>query len=322
MNLSDCISYSYLLIPDKLRYPMSHGDYVEALDGDRIMVSWFAGSREWARDVHLLSSVFDTGGRSWLPITTLVSEIDYTVGNSVVALDPDGQVHLWYVRTKRYWQDGEIMHMLSPNALPEFKNKEQVSLPPSWLIRGRPIFKGGSIYLPVYHEMDNISAVWETGPAGTTGQLHEAITAEGGLIHPVLIDTGGREFRALFRNPAHPKLIHHAYSMDRGQSWSKAIATNLPNPNSGIDAISLGENVFLCVYNDSTHNRYPLSLAISRNRGINWVKIGDLERVPTEFSYPSLFKTEGAVHLVYTYKRNSIKFISIDTDRILKLIEE
>jgi predicted neuraminidase len=44
-------------------------------------------------------------------------------------------------------------------------------------------------------------------------------------------------------------LITTCWSQDQGASWSKMELTSLPNPNSGIDALSLADGRHLVVYN-------------------------------------------------------------------------
>ncbi len=82
------------------------------------------------------------------------------------------------------------------------------------------------------------------------------------------------------------------------------------------DVVRLEGDRLLCVYNDSKSQRSPLSVAVSDNRGRDWIKIGDLEREPGEFSYPSLLNTADALYLAYTYKRQGIKFVALDKSRV------
>ena len=322
MNLFDTAIYTNILTPDLSRYPMSHSAYLETIEPGRVMVCWFSGSREWATDVHILYSVMSVETRTWEPITELVHEVAYSLGNSVVARDPTGKLHLWYIRTKRYWQDGEVVHMTSENGGNRFDSKEVMPLPAAWLIRGRPVIRGNRVHLPVYHETELVSAVWAQNLLEPNGSMGEPVGSTGGLIQPVLVAVGDNEFRGFFRNPWTPNRMHQAYSMDRGISWSRPHATNLPNPNSGIDIIALEGDLFVCVYNDSETKRSPLSVAISRNRGIDWVKVGDLERESNEFSYPTMTMADGRIYLAYTYKRKSIKFLILDPKGLHQIADE
>ncbi len=83
--------------------------------------------------------------------------------------------------------------------------------------------------------------------------------------------------------------------------------TNVANPNSGCDAITLADGRLLLVYNDSSTERTPLRVAISDDAH-NWRPILSLETGQGEYSYPSLIQSrDGAVHIVYTWRRTHIK---------------
>ena len=58
----------------------------------------------------------------------------------------------------------------------------------------------------------------------------------------------------------------------RTNTWSKPQITNLPNPNSAIDAVRLDDGRILLVYNDNANYRNPLSIAISDD-GIQFRKL-------------------------------------------------
>lgn len=310
------VCHESFLVPSLDRYPMSHAPFLAALDERRVMVIWFAGSREWAKDVRLLSCIYHADIGKWESIGEFVTDIGYSLGNSVLQRDHLGRLHLWYVRTKGYWQEGEVVHLTWRDLKAGHEKKTVLPLAPGWLARGRPVLRGEVAYLPVYHESENVSAVWEENLTTGEGKLFEPVGAKGGLIHPVLVEMGSNEFRCFMRNPQHPKQIHFAYSMNRGESWSRAFPTTLPNPNSGLDALMLGGNRIVCAYNDSQRNRYPLSLAVSRNGGVEWEKTGNLEDLPGEYSYPSLLLTGKGLFLAYTYKRESIKFVSLDMEQM------
>jgi predicted neuraminidase len=87
----------------------------------------------------------------------------------------------------------------------------------------------------------------------------------------------------------------------------------LPNPNSGIDAVTLKDGRQLLVYNHTSRGRSPLNVAVSAD-GKRWEAALVLENTPgSEFSYPAVIQTsEGLVHVVHTWKRRRIKHEVLD----------
>ena len=312
----DAVRSEQRLIPPQPRYPMSHAPYVASLDDERLIVIWFAGAREWAKDVQILCTIHDPSAGTWSPIRDLVSDVGYTMGNSVFARDDAGALHLWYVRTKGYWHEGEIVHLTWGELEQGYLSKAVVPLERGWLVRGRPILRGAVVHLPVYDERALVSAIWECNLVTGVSRLSETIAAPGGLIHPTLVAMGSLEFRCFMRNPRDPNRIHLSYSMDRGARWSRAFPTALPNPNSGLDVVRVTGTRLICAYNHSERNRYPLSLARSENGGVEWERLGDLETEPGEYSYPSLLLGPHGLHLAYTYRRELVKFLTLDAERL------
>ena len=101
-------------------------------------------------------------------------------------------------------------------------------------------------------------------------------------------------------------------------------ALDLPNPNSGTDAVTLKDGRQLLVYNHSTKNgpepkgRNILNVAISKD-GINWKPVMTLENEPIKagYSYPAVVQAkDGKVHITYTYNRQSIKYAVVDPSKL------
>lgn len=115
-------------------------------------------------------------------------------------------------------------------------------------------------------------------------------------------------------------VIAQSWSDDNGETWSEMTATDLPNPNSGTDAVTLKDGRQLLVYNHTTkkgkqpNNRNMLNLAISED-GKKWTPVMTLENEPHEagYSYPAIIQaSDGMVHITYTYWRESVKHVVID----------
>ena len=93
-------------------------------------------------------------------------------------------------------------------------------------------------------------------------------------------------------------------------------ATELPNPNAGIDGVTLADGRQLLVYNHTTRGRFVLNAAVSRD-GKSWQAALVLEAQPGEFSYPAVIQTaDGLVHTTYTWQRRRVKHVVIDPAKL------
>jgi predicted neuraminidase len=113
--------------------------------------------------------------------------------------------------------------------------------------------------------------------------------------------------------------IAESWSYDNGLTWSPLSASLLPNPNSGIDAVTLKNGDQLLVYNPTTTSsagrggpRTPLAVAISAD-GKSWKQVISIESEPGEYSYPAVIQTsDGLIHITYTWRRKMIKHVVIE----------
>jgi predicted neuraminidase len=151
----------------------------------------------------------------------------------------------------------------------------------------------------------------KSGEWTRTGPLNDP--AEFGLIQPAILSHPGGALQALCRS-RQGKIVS-LRSADGGKTWSKPEATNLANPNSGIDAVTLRDGRHLLVYNPVERGRTPLSVAVSED-GVRWTKVADLETEPGEYSYPAIVQgRDGLVHIAYTWRRERIKRVVFDLAR-------
>jgi predicted neuraminidase len=108
-----------------------------------------------------------------------------------------------------------------------------------------------------------------------------------------------------------------AWSPDGGATWGPFQATELPNPNSGTDAVTLKDGRALLIYNHTPRGRSPLNVALSGD-GKAWKAGPVLESTPGEYSYPAVIQaSDGRVHVTYTWKRQRIKHVVLDPAKIV-----
>ena len=93
--------------------------------------------------------------------------------------------------------------------------------------------------------------------------------------------------------------------------WTAARPIDVPNPNSGIDAVALRDGRVALVYNHTSKGRTPLNLAVSAD-GEHFRMFQTLEDQPGEYSYPALIQgREGDLHITYTWNRKRIRYVRV-----------
>jgi predicted neuraminidase len=155
-----------------------------------------------------------------------------------------------------------------------------------------------------------------TKDLGKTWEKTEAINdgKEIGAIQPSILFHKNGRLQAIVRT--RQRRIFEVWSEDNGKTWSEMKATNLPNPNSGIDAVTLRDGRQLLVYNHTTKGRSPLNVAVSED-GRDWQAALVLENEPGEYSYPAVIQSkDGLVHITYTWKRVQIRHVVIDPAKL------
>ena len=110
--------------------------------------------------------------------------------------------------------------------------------------------------------------------------------------------------------------IFETFSNDNGASWTPLSLTQLPNPNSGTDAVTLKDGRHVLVYNHTAKGRSPLNVAVSKD-GIEWSAALVLESEPGEYSYPCVIQTsDEKIHIAYTWHRSKIKHVVLDPKKL------
>ncbi|MCX7413733.1 MAG: exo-alpha-sialidase [Planctomycetia bacterium] len=136
-----------------------------------------------------------------------------------------------------------------------------------------------------------------------------------GAIQPSVLDLGSGKLLALGRT-RESKRIFQIESADGGLTWGEMTLTDMPNPNSGTDTVTLADGRHLLIYNHSEKARTPLNIAVSSD-GRTWTPAVTLETEPGEFSYPAIIQAaDGKVHVTYTWNRKKIAHAVIDPAKL------
>ncbi len=287
-----------------------------------LVAAWFGGSAEGASDVGIWLAR-KSGGTWSAPIEVATgAEPDgrrYPCWNPVLfPASPDNLLLFYKVGPSpgEWWgmvrasRDGGITWS-APRRLPSG------ILGP---IKDKPVWvAGGVLIAPSSTESMDRPSRWRIHfeLSGDTGRTWQTVAPASlpddsviDAIQPsVLVHADGR-LQAVGRTRS--GRIFETWSADTGRTWEALRLTPLPNPNAGIDAVTLRDGRQLLVYNHTTSGRTPLNVAVSRD-GKTWEAALVLERGPGEYSYPAVIQSaDGLVHITYTWQRRRIRHVVLD----------
>jgi predicted neuraminidase len=284
----------------------------ENADGE-LLATWFGGTKEGADDVGIWLSR-KTGG-AWSQPEEVAREEGVPCWNPVLFRAPSGMIWLFYKVgvNPRSWSGA---YLTSDDGGASWS--EPVMLPAGLLgpIKNKPVLlSNGRVLMPSSVESYRAWTGWveSMDDDGGDWQRRGPIVLPGtnfGLIQPTLVEIAPGRVRAFLRATRAIGRICCADSEDYGVTWSRATRTELPNPNSGIDAVGLENCGIVMVYNHTTKGRSPLNVAISTDGGRSWGDHRALEDEPGEYSYPAVIQSrDGTIHTAYTYRRRTIKHV-------------
>lgn len=295
---------------------------IESKDGS-LLAAWFGGTRESNKDVEIWISQCK-GGKWTAPRSVangIINEsLRYACWNPVLFRTVDGVLSLYYKvgpNPREWWgmvirSTDEGQSWSAPEKLPDgilgpIKNKPVVL--PSGVI-----LSPSSIETKTEEWHAHIERSTDDGKSWQKIDIDPKNPVK--VIQPTLLLYPGGKIQALLRS--NQNVVMDSWSNDEGKTWSPLAKTEVLNPNSGIDAVTLKSGVQVLVYNpkkgggDWVNGRNKLNVAVSKD-GKSWQDVAVLEDQPSgEFSYPAIIQTsDKAVHVVYTADRKSIKHVEL-----------
>lgn len=302
---------------------------VELRNGD-LLAAWFGGTAEGNPDVAIYASCRTRAG--WSAPFQLVREPNTPTWNPVLFHSKVGRLWLYYKlgagpstwRASRIFSTDEGATWSQPERLPDgilgpIKDKPLV-LDDGTIISGSSVETLQFWNVWIERSTDNGITWNKFGPITVPPQSQiSAPSTPYGIIQPSIVQLDSRNHLRLYARPtSNIGFICVADSSDGGVTWTQARLTNIPNPNSGIDAIKLRDGRIILVYNNTRTGRSPLNLAVSTD-GENFKMFITLESGAGEFSYPGIIQgMDGALHITYTWNRTRIKYVRIPLSQIPK----
>lgn len=293
-----------------------HAATIVDIGGGNVVAAWFGGTAESAPDVGIWLARFTSG--SWsAPVEVARATDGDSCYNPVLFHMASGELLLFY----KFGRGPSTWHGALKRSADGGKHWGQSELLPACIfgpIKNPPMLRSdGTLICPSSTEDSGWRVHFEfTSDAGRTWSKTEPVNDPQhiGAIQPSLLRLEGRRLRAIGRT--RQGRLFAIDSPDDGATWGPMRLLDLPNPNSGTDALRLKDGRFLLVYNRSKTARSPLNVAISSDAE-HWRDVLTLENQPGEFSYPTVVQAgDGKVHVVFTWNRVRIRHVVIDPARL------
>ena len=311
---------------------VQHGSSVLPLKSGAVLLFWFQGSAETGGDNEILCCRKTAGGwqAPWVvvhpqerPVNAILR--DAKVANTATVQDEDGVVYLFYSAIPLYggFANSRVDYKSSLDEGKTWSKPTRLDFSMGAMVRHKPLRVGDHEYLlPMYSELSlftpgfkQYSYLWHLKLSGGRASKIRRIQIPGlDDIQPSLAfcGTGGRFICAYLRNQ-NGGLAYFSKLDWSTKEWSPIRLINVPNSDSPMDVVQLGDGRILMVYNNrATRPRSPLSLSVSSD-GENFTRLVDLETDPSsDYCYPSICEDAGKrIHISYIYHgRDAIKYVS------------
>lgn len=322
-------------IYDEAPYPSCHAStIVEATNGD-LIAAWFGGTAERNPDVCIWVSIKKKGSDQWSEGVQVADGImqegpRLPTWNPVLYQIPGGDLMLFYKigpKPSEWWG----MYLTSSDNGKTWS--KPVKMPNDYIgpVKNKPVLLSDGILLcpsSIEGEGGWHLRMESTPDFGKTWQMTDSLprTKEKiNAIQPSILFHKDGSIQALGRT--RNRALFSTFSKDNGKTWSKLELLDMPNNNSGTDAVTLQNGKHLLVYNhvlppgtETKGARTPLNVSISDD-GIQWKAALVLEDSKiSQYSYPSIIQSkDGMVHIVYTWRREKIKYVKIDPSKLVAL---
>ena len=173
-----------------------------------------------------------------------------------------------------------------------------------WMPRAHLTTLSGRWMLPLYHDGYSVSMVALSDDQGQSWRPSAPIVGLGNVQPSLTVRRDGSVVAWMRDNGPPPQRLLRAESWDRGETWTPAEDSEIPNPGSGAEVRVLRSGEWIYIGNDLESGRHSLAVWISQDEGETWPIRRQLAgALPGQgsFSYPSLIETrDGWLHATWS----------------------
>jgi len=304
---------------DQAPFPSCHAATIVDTGRTGLVCAWFGGEQEGARDVAIWLAHRERG--RWSPPRKVAEAPGVPCWNPVLHVCGNGPLLLFYKAgpSPQTWT-GYVQR--STDAGRMWSAPDQLPAGILGPIKNKPFeLRSGALVCGSSVESYRAWGCWVeiTSDQGRTWTKHGPINQPGhlyGSIQPTVF--GGPDGRlAMLCRTRDVHRVVRATSNDSGRTWSPLMEIDLPQNNSGLDAVRLADGRVVLIFNNTATGRTPLSTAVSADMGQTWKFGPPLETEPGEYSYPAVIQDrDGSIQVAYTWNRKRIRVATLTPDEL------
>ncbi|MCX7944626.1 MAG: exo-alpha-sialidase [Deltaproteobacteria bacterium] len=309
-----------------------HGSTIAQLKDGSIAVVWYHGVAEKSKDSRIVWSKYIKSEKRWTDVLVLYDDPERSEGNPAIWVDDNGDIYIFFVTIfGSTWDETKIRYVKSTDngktfSEPVFLNEEYC-----YNTRHRPVKLGnGDLLLPLYNEClalpvfmrirNNFKEIIKEFEL-TADEIMDRL----GQIQPALIKFDDDRVAAITRDGTHNFRIHRMESSNFGKKWGKMEILGLPNSGTSVDWVRLKSGEVVVVFNNSPTNRFPLSVALSKDEGHSFIALADINNECDKeggcsYAYPSIIqdREDETIWVSYTHNRETIGFVHFNKEWLMQ----
>ncbi|MFE3741722.1 exo-alpha-sialidase, partial [Streptomyces sp. NPDC059134] len=242
----------------------NHAANLTVLPGGDLGCVWFAGTQEGVADISVWFSRLAPDGARWSPPVRLSDDTGRSEQNPVLFPAPSGDLWLLHTAQRAGHQDtAEVRRRISRDG-GESWGESRVVFPATdeggvFVRQPVVVLPSGRWLLPVFRCPTTPGERW-TGGRDTSSVMvsddggeswtERPVPGSTGLVHMNVRPGPDGSLIALFRS-RRADAVHRCVSSDDGESWSAPEPLALPNNNSSVQFVPLGDGRLALVHNHS-----------------------------------------------------------------------
>jgi predicted neuraminidase len=249
----------------------NHAAFLERLDDGSVACLWFGGTLEGKSDISIYASTLAPGAKVWSTHTRLSDDPNRSEQNPVLWRNGVGVWQLIHTAQPAGNQDECLLRarvISADHGALTGKEPREIDLPLGSFVRGRLVRRDdGAWMMPLFrcisrpgqrwngsHDTAAVAVSTDEGQTWTMSEVPGSI----GSVHMTIVPLEGARLAAFYRR-RQSDFVHRSESLDGGRTWSTPAPTDVPNNNSSINVIRLGDGRLAMVCN-------PTSAATSNDR--------------------------------------------------------